>query len=293
VFIARAEGYNLNLKERILNGCKELGISTNIISGKRILLKPNLVEPHRGIGHINTHPLVVRAAAEAFLHLGAARVLVAEGSGHRRDAYLILENSGFADILAEDALPFIDLNNSPLITVQNQGRRTRFKNLVLPRDLLDVDIIVSMPKLKTHHWVGVTLAMKNLFGVMPGAYYGWPKNLLHIAGIENSILDIAATVKPQLSIVDGIVGMEGDGPICGTPVESNVLIMGSNIVAVDATCARIMGLPPEKISYLRDASQTLGPVRESEIEQRGETIASVMTPFKLLKTIPAHQALLA
>lgn len=128
---------------------------------------------------------------------------------------------------------------------------------------------------------------------MPGAYYGWPKNLLHIAGIENSILDIAATVKPQLAIVDGIVGMEGDGPICGTPVESNVLIMGSNIVAVDATCTRIMGLAPEKVSYLNDASQTLGPILETEIEQRGETITSVRKPFKLLETIPAHQALLA
>ena len=87
--------------------------------------------------------------------------------------------------------------------------------------------------------------------------------------------------------------MEGDGPICGTPVESNVLIMGSNIIAVDATCTRIMGLAPEKVSYLKDASQTLGPVRESDIEQRGETIASVRKPFKLLDTIPAHQALLA
>ena len=79
------------------------------------------------------------------------------------------------------------------------------------------DLVVSLPKLKTHHWAGVTLAMKNLFGVMPGVAYGWPKNVLHHAGIPGSILDINAAVKPALAIVDGIVGMEGDGPIMGTP----------------------------------------------------------------------------
>jgi hypothetical protein len=80
-----------------------------------------------------------------------------------------------------------------------------------------VDWIVSMAKMKTHHWAGVTLSMKNLFGVMPGSYYGWPKNVLHWAGINETILDIYATLRPHLTIVDGIIGMEGDGAHHGYP----------------------------------------------------------------------------
>jgi hypothetical protein len=79
--------------------------------------------------------------------------------------------------------------------------------------------------------------MKNLFGLMPGTVYGWPKNVLHMAGIESSILDIVATVRPHLAIVDGIVGMEGDGPILGDPRAAGVLVMGTSFPAVDATAA--------------------------------------------------------
>ena len=86
--------------------------------------------------------------------------------------------------------------------------------------------------------------MKNLFGVMPGIVYGWPKNVLHYAGIGPSILDINAAVRPHLAIVDGIIGMEGDGPIMGTPRRPGVLVMGTNLPAVDATCARLMGIDP-------------------------------------------------
>ena len=74
--------------------------------------------------------------------------------------------------------------------------------------------------MKTHHWAGVTLSLKNLFGTLPGLVYGWPKNDLHWAGIEQSILDIAGAVRPAYSIIDGIVGMEGNGPISGEPVAS-------------------------------------------------------------------------
>ena len=124
------------------------------------------------------------------------------------------------------------------------------KTLSFPVTLQQVDWIVSLAKLKTHHWAGVTLSLKNLFGVMPGIVYGWPKNVLHQAGIQPCILDIAATLKPHFAIVDGIVGMEGDGPIMGTPKEAGVLVMGRNLTAVDATCARIMGIDPYRVKYL-------------------------------------------
>lgn len=290
-FIASVNGYRADIKNSILQGIKELGISPAEITGKRVLLKPNLVEPHRGLSHINTNPLVIRAAVEVFLHLGASTIIVAEGAGHRRDSFLVLEESGLADVLYEDKIPFINLNNGPVVKVKNLGRVSKLGDLFLPKEVARADFLVSLAKLKTHHWAGVTLSMKNLFGIMPGIIYGWPKNVLHWAEINRAIFDINATVKPHLAIVDGIVGMEGDGPIMGTPVQANVLVMGRNLTAVDATCSRIMGINPKKIPYLRRASGRLGTIRESKINQRGESIVSVRKDFQLLDFIPAHRGI--
>jgi uncharacterized protein (DUF362 family) len=124
--------------------------------------------------------------------------------------------------------------------------------------------------------------MKNLFGVMPGICYGWPKNVLHHQGIGQSILDINAAMAPHLAIVDGIVGMEGDGPIMGTPRLLGALIVGTNLPAVDATAARLMGIDPARIPYLAVASGRLGPVAERRIRQRGETIRPIAQRFALL-----------
>lgn len=291
-FIARARSYQADLAGLMLAGFKELGVLPEEIRGKRILLKPNLVETSLGAPHINTHPLVVRAAAEAFLKAGAARVLVAEGPGHIHDTLLVLEESGLAEVLAEDKIPFVDLNYDNGYLAPNRGGFSRLKTLTFPETLKGADWIVSLAKLKTHHWAGVTLSMKNLFGVMPGIYYGWPKNVLHHAGIEECILDITATLKPHFAIVDGIVGMEGDGPIMGTPKEAGVLVMGRNLPAVDATCARVMGVDPLKVKYLAAAQKSLGPAAEAEILQVGEAVAAVRTNFKLLDFIPAQRSLL-
>jgi uncharacterized protein (DUF362 family) len=289
-FIARVPGYQADLAAVIRRGLKELGVSQEI-KGKRILLKPNLVESVPGAIHINTHPLVVRGAAEAFLALGAAHILVAEGPGHRRDTLLVMEESGLGKVLVENRLPFVDLNYQAGYTVPNVSRYSRLATLTFPAILKEVDWIVSLAKLKTHHWAGITLSMKNFFGVMPGMYYGWPKNVLHYASIEGAILDINAALKPHFAIVDGIVGMEGDGPIMGTPKEVGILALGRNLPAVDATCARIMGINPFKVGYLAACPQLLGPIAEAEIIQAGESIASVRTNFQLLEFIPAHRGL--
>jgi uncharacterized protein (DUF362 family) len=290
-FIAKVSSYQLDLAAVIGQGLFELGVTPEEIKGKRILLKPNLVETSSGVIHINTHPLVVRGAVEAFLRWGAAKVIVAEGPGHRRDTLAVLEESGLAEVLHEDRIPFLDLNYITGYTLENAGRWSRLRTLTFPALFQEVDWIVSVAKLKTHHWAGVTLSMKNLFGVMPGIYYGWPKNVLHHAGIDNSILDINATLRPHFAIVDGIIGMEGDGPIMGTPRYAGVLVMGRNLPAVDATCARIMGVNPHKVRYLTQADDWLGPISESHIEQRGEPIVSVRTNFALVEKIPAQKGI--
>lgn len=290
-FIAKVPHYGSDIRSAILIGFRELGVGPGEIKGKTILLKPNLVETRADAPHINTHPRVIRAAADAFRSLGAAGVLVAEGSGHCRDTLRLLEETGMADILVEERIPFVDLNYDDVYTVPNAGGHSGLKTLTLPLTLRKVDWVVSMAKLKTHHWAGVTLSMKNLFGLMPGSFYGWPKNILHHAGIENSILDINATVRPHFAIVDGIVGMEGDGPIMGAPKAAGVIVMGRNFTAVDATCSRIMGIDPRQVDYLADSSGRLGAIREENIRQRGETVGSVYLDFDLLQKIPAHRGL--
>jgi uncharacterized protein (DUF362 family) len=290
-FIAKVTNYRADITSVIRAGLQELRVTPQEISGKKILLKPNLVEVYPNAEHINTHPLVVRGAIEAFLALGAARVMVGEGPGHCRDHLYVVEGAGLEEVLYEDHIPFIDLNNDTIVTRTNMTGLTRLATLALPASLYDADWIVSLAKMKTHHWAGVTLSMKNLFGVMPGAVYGWPKNVLHQVGIEKSILDINSTVKPHFAIVDGIVGMEGDGPIMGAPKQAGVLVMGRNLPGVDATCCRIMGIDPHRVSYLQAAAKYLGPVDERRIIQLGERLADIRTNFLLHDNIPAQRNL--
>jgi uncharacterized protein (DUF362 family) len=282
VVIAKAEGYDDRLADVIERGLVELGLGAGWGRGKSVLLKPNLVEPSRDAPHVNTHPAVVRAAAEVFRRRGASEVIVAEGQGHCRDTDLVLEQSTLGPMLREAGLSYVDLNYDDVFETPNRGRNTRLATLHLPATLRRADLVVSLPKLKTHHWAGVTASMKNLFGVMPGLCYGWPKNVLHHQGIAASIVDIAATVRPHLAIVDGVVGMEGDGPIMGMPRRSGVLVLGTNLTAVDATAARLIGLEPSRIEYLALASGRLGPIAERHIAQRGEPIAALRQRYALV-----------
>lgn len=282
VVIARADAYDDRLSEVIERGLIELGLGSTWGRGKSVLLKPNLVEPTREAPHVNTHPAVVRAAAEVFRRRGAREVLVAEGQGHCRDADLVLDQSALGPALREAGLPYVDLNHDDVFEVPNRAGNTRLSTLFLPATLRRADLIVSLPKLKTHHWAGLTASMKNLFGVMPGICYGWPKNVLHHVGLDASIADIASAVAPHLAIVDGIVGMEGDGPIMGTPRPSRLLILGTNLPAVDATAARLIGLDPARIEYLARSSGRLGPIAERHIAQRGESIASLRQCYELV-----------
>jgi hypothetical protein len=138
-----------------------------------------------------------------------------------------------------------------------------------------------MPKMKTHHWAGATLSMKNLFGIVPGGVYGWPKNVLHWAGIHQSIADLHSLFPKHFAIVDGIVGMDGNGPIQGRPKPAGVIVSGHDPVAVDATCCRIMQIEPSRIEYLTLAGGLEG-IAEENIQQIGEKPDSVETRFELI-----------
>jgi len=148
--------------------------------------------------------------------------------------------------------------------------------------VLEADFVVSMPKVKTHHWSGVTLSMKNMFGVVPGAKYGWPKNILHWKGIQESILDVCATVPVHFVIADAIVAMEGNGPLNGHPRPLNRIVLADDPVAADATCARLMGLDPTRITHIRIGAQFLGNVSIERIDQVAEAVCAPANPFAVV-----------
>ena len=174
-----AASYSIELADVIMRGFRELGVN---VSGRRVFLKPNMVEYEPGTA-INTHPHVVAGTAIACRRAGAAEVVVGEGPGHRRDIEYLLATTGLYEQLKEHKLKFVDLNHDDVRVVPLRSWFTGLRELALPVELLRSDFVISLPKLKTHHWAGMTCSMKNLFGVVPGAVYGWPKNLLHMRGI--------------------------------------------------------------------------------------------------------------
>jgi uncharacterized protein (DUF362 family) len=278
VHIAPVADYNADLVDVLRRQFEHFRAEVPL-AGQRVVLKPNLVEYHRD-KVINTDPRVVSAVIELCRREGAAEVIVAEGPGHWRNLEYLAAESGLGHVLRHHGVPLVDLNHDEPVKTPNLGRLTGLEHLFLTRTITSADVVISLPKLKTHHWAGATLSLKNLFGTLPGICYGWPKNELHWRGIPNSIIDIALTQTPQLAIVDAIVGMEGDGPLNGTARPVGALVMGTDLVAVDATCCRLMGLPAERIAHLvLGHMKRLGRLHETEITQLGESIASLAQPF--------------
>lgn len=285
--IATAASYDADLADIIQRGLREFPELK--LRGKSILLKPNLVETTPGDRPINTHPRIVVAAAEALRRMDAGPITVGDGPGHRRDVEQVLAQSGLGPALREAKLDFVDLNHDAVGEIPNLGRRTSLQSLFLPKTVLNSDLVISLAKLKTHHWAGCTLTMKNCFGLMPGIVYGWPKNVLHRCGspsacsIDQSVADIVQSFRPAFGIIDAIVGMEGDGPIMGSARPVGCIVMGDLLPSVDATGAAIMGFQPHRVRYLRYAdSAGLGGTNPSVVEQRGERIERFKSQFNVL-----------
>jgi len=258
-----ADEYSDRLDQLVFDGLRLFHLD---VRGKSVLLKPNIVEciPEKPV---NTDAQLIGAAAEAFLRLDAASVIVGEGPGHHRDTALLVHETGLGDQLAHRKIAFVDLNRDELIKTRLQANYSGLGNLWLPRTVLASDFIVSMPKVKTHHWTGVTLSLKNMFGIVPGCRYGWPKNVLHWAGIHESILDICATVRPRFVIADAIVVMEGDGPLNGSARYLKTVVLGDDPVAADSTLTRFMGIRPESVAHIREAGRFIGNLQQSVISE--------------------------
>ena len=171
-----------------------------------------------------------------------------------------------------------------------RAKRRRY-DTAFKREVVDQTLVpgASVARIAREH--GITLSMKNLIGIVPGAIYGWPKNVLHQVGIPNSIVDINAALEmPRLAIVDGIVGMEGNGPIQGQPRVAGVVLVGDDFPAVDATGARIMGAEVERVDHLRWAGEFMGNVAEDRIVQLAEDPARFRQDFALPPGFPNLRA---
>ena len=257
------------------------GFAPPHFTGKRVLLKPNMVEPTRQIPHMTTHPAVIIAAAEVFRDWGAT-VTVGEAPGHVRDTEMALVESGVAEALHDAKLKFADLNYEEVAWRVNRGRVSPLKGIYFPRSVCEADYVVSLPKMKTHHWVGITCAMKNFYGTLPGIKYGWPKNVLHHNGIPQTVVDINASLPKHARHRrrDRLHGRrrpdhgqhEAHGPGTRWPIFAR------------RRCHRrpYHGPSPERVSYLQLAADRLGPIAEDRITQRGENWQELVSPFTIL-----------
>lgn len=289
ILIAKSDDYNDHLFDLLKPHVNELGLPS--LKGKSCVIKTNMVEIQDG-HPITTNPAVVKAACDLANHLGASEVTIVEGPGHMRDMEYLLTASGIGPLCKKIGVRFVDLNVDDVEEVQNIEGFSKFKSIWLPKTVLQAGALISVPKMKTHHWIGITSSMKNLLGCIPGKKYGWPKNSVHMYGIKGTTIDLVHLLKPTLALVDGIVAMEGDGPINGTAKKAGVMVLGDDLAAIDSTCARIMSVPISDLPYIQLAGEVIGNIDERHISVLGAPVDSVKQVFELPITLK-DKALLA
>jgi len=277
VALGKCPSYQLNLVNELSNLWKLAEMPD--VRGLKVFIKPNLVD---AVEHYpsTTAPEVIAGLVDLLRDYGVGSVTVGDGPAFRRDAISISQYTGLDELLKQRGVPFVDLNyDDPQPVPVKDDWISRSDVLWLPRHILDADLILSVPKMKTHHWAGVSLSLKNLLGLFPGARYGWPKNSIHFNGITASILGLHQILPPVLAVVDGIIGMEGDGPLFGTPVQHGLLAVGKDAVAVDVICADLMGFDLHEVDYLSMAAWA-GIGNATRIETRGVPVDSLKRNYK-------------
>ncbi|TRO81216.1 DUF362 domain-containing protein [Desulfuromonas acetexigens] len=248
------------------------GMEAFVRPGQRVLIKPNLLSAKPPEKAVTTHPEVVRAVIRLAQRAGGiVSVGDSPGVGSPRQ---VAARCGILAVAEETGAHFAPFHES--VRVKAQGRT--FQELEIARDILDAEVIINLPKLKTHQMMGFTCAVKNLFG----AVVGMRKPRLHLqAGTDKAffalmLLELAEEIRPALSIVDAIVGMEGDGPGSGDPVSIGALLAGVDPLAVDTAAAELVGLPVE-LDWPRRVARESGRAgtRLEEIELLGDPLATL------------------
>jgi len=251
------------------------GLSDIVKRGDKVLIKPNLCGP---FAFAATDPVVCKAIADMVREIGA-KATIGESAAIGYDTEEVIQKEGY-DKLREGGYEVVDLKKKGVETVKVPIPKGKaLKEVVLPKIVVEADVIIDVPKMKTHDQTISTLALKNLKGLLPDSY---KRKFHHVFGIWQSCADLCTIVKPAFSVVDGIIAMEGLGPGMGDPVEMDLIVAGKDLVAVDAVTTAVMGHEPMADNCVRVAAQSgVGVADLSKIEVVGEPIAKVQRRFKL------------
>ena len=237
------------------------------LEGRSVLVKPNILGAMAPDTHVNTHPALVRAVVAALARRRAGRIMVGDNSGMR--AYGSNEHAArIAGILDAAGGRYVNLGASPVPVKMGSPFAAE---LSFSREVLEADVLVSLPKMKTHVATGITGAVKNTFGYLVGG----EKTRLHreAVGAEHfarAVVDVFQVRKPDLTIMDAVWAMEGQGPSGGRPREVGRILASDNAVALDTVMAAMIGLAPRRVPTLRIAEERgLGPADLAAIEIDG------------------------
>lgn len=242
--------------------------------GHLVLINPSWVAPpvEREAGCI-TIPEIPRSLADIVKGL-EARPVIAESSAVGVDTEKVIQASGYRD-LREMGYEVVNLKKTPHVDIPVPNGKV-FKTLPFWELVQQADVIISVPKLKTHDQTEMTCAIKNLKGLLTDN----GKKANHQEGLFEAVIDLMSAVKPQLAVVDAIICQEGVGPVFGRPVEMNLIVAGKDLVAVDSTCAQLIGYKPsETLLTVNAAARGLGVMDQDQIEVTGEPLDSVKRRF--------------
>jgi uncharacterized protein (DUF362 family) len=250
------------------------GLADRIRPGMRVMIKPNLVAPPPSAeSGACTSPLVCQAVADVVRDLGAAPI-IAESSARGADTEAAYRIMGY-DALRGLGYEVVDLKSDKVVQVKATNGRilTEIATFEL---VTQVDAIISVPVMKTHDQGQITLALKNLKGLVTDG----DKRRIHLEGMFEGATDLVAHFKPVFAVVDAVIGQEGMGPLLGMPVEMGLVLAGQDLVAVDAIAGRVMGFAPDEVPITKAAAERgLGTLDESKIEVVGERVADVRRRF--------------
>jgi uncharacterized protein (DUF362 family) len=283
VGIGRGQDYEKTTLTAIENAG---GLKDIVKKGDLVLIKPNICGLDRPGAPTITDYRVVQAIANLVIKYGAARVMVAEGaiSGDAFDTISARVNK-YGTIKGVQLMDFNSLSKEDCYELKSQKSLTG-KAIYIPKIYMDADVVITVPKLKTHNLndAVVTLSLKNAFGVPPGQLYGGNygfKSGLHSLGLKEAILDINRIRKPDMAVIEGIVGGEGYGPLNNTPVKSNIIIVGRDLVAVDTVALTFMGFTVDQVPYVELASkEKMGVSDLSKVKIVGADLNAIKMHFK-------------
>ena len=240
---------------------------------KKVLIKVNFITTMTWDTGATTDPIVVEALIQRLKKL-PLEIYVVESDATMTNADKAFEATGMAEMCKQYGVECLNLRHVKDRVKVKVTNGYCLKDITVPR-IVTESAIISAAKMKTHKATKVTLGMKNLFGLLPDKF----KAKYHAKGISKVVIDINTVIKPVFTVIDGFVAMEGNGPTDGTTVKMDLIIAGKDVVATDATGARVMGFDPHEISHIRGASEKgLGNI--DNIEIMGSKLEDVTRVFK-------------